>query len=128
VVGETRITGEGACATTDNKLELLRVLPFFVPGHLDGFEFAFVRACGIAVEGGQFRNVAVQIGKTHRQWIGIRKFFCEYDAEILSIFPTKISRHWTSLVAQPPSAVLSSESQARAPVPPHSFGACPSET
>src|SRR4051794_37505190 len=86
-------------------LELLRVLPFFVPRHLDGFEFAFVRTSGIVVERGQFGHVAVQISEAHSKWIDIRKLFCEYDAEILSIFPTKISRHWTSLVARPPSAV-----------------------
>src|SRR5208282_4866184 len=58
----------------DNCFSLtLAVLKFFVPGHLDGFEFAFVRLLGIARKAGKRDHPFVEIGKADservRLWI-----------------------------------------------------------
>src|SRR6516165_2926190 len=52
----------------------LAVFPFFVPGHLNSLQFAFVRLLWIAPKSRQFRNPFMHIGEPNRQRIQVRKF------------------------------------------------------
>jgi len=53
----------------------LAILKFFMPRHLDGFQFALIRLFGIVLELRQFDNVAVQIGEADSQRINIGMLF-----------------------------------------------------
>jgi hypothetical protein len=52
----------------------LAVLEFFVPGHLDGFEFAFVRSCWVAGKSRELGDPFVHIGEPDGERIGVGKF------------------------------------------------------
>ena len=58
-----------------------------MPGHLDGFQFAFVRGFGIAGEVGQFGDVAVQVGEADRERIEFGMSFGEQDADVFGVVP-----------------------------------------
>ena len=55
-------------------LLLLAVLEFFVPGHLDGFQFGFVGGGGVAGEVGEFGDPFVHVGEAHGEGIGVGVF------------------------------------------------------
>lgn len=67
----------------------MAVLIFFVPDHLDGFEFAFVRKLGIPVEAGEFRHPFVKVGEADGQRVGVWKFFRELEADFFGVVPVK---------------------------------------
>src|SRR5438477_7550346 len=66
---------------------LLVVFEFFVPGHLDGLQLAFIGGLGITGEARQFGHVAMQVSKAHCERIELREFFLEQNADVFSIVP-----------------------------------------
>ena len=54
---------------------LLAVLEFFVPGHLDGFDFGFVGGGGVAGEEWEFDDPFVHVGEAHGEGIDVGVFF-----------------------------------------------------
>ena len=58
-----------------------------MPGHLDGFQLAFVRGFGIAGEVGQFGHVAMQVGEAHGERIEFGVSFGQQDAEVFGVVP-----------------------------------------
>jgi hypothetical protein len=71
----------------------LAVLKFFVPGHLNGFEFGFVGAHRIAGEAGEFSDPFVHVGEAYRERIGAWEFVGQGDGDIFDSVPIKSSRH-----------------------------------
>src|SRR5258706_10383819 len=65
----------------------LRILKFFVPGHLDGFELSLVRFGRVVGEAGQLGDVAVQIGEAYCQRVGVGVRFGEENAQIFAVGP-----------------------------------------
>ena len=53
---------------------LLAVLKFFVPGHLDGFEFGLVGGGGVACEKWELGDPFVHVGEAHGEGIGVGVF------------------------------------------------------
>src|ERR1700736_6938052 len=75
------------------RLALRAVLEFFMPGHLDGFEFAFVRGGWIPLEVGQFGHVAVKVGEADGKRIEFGMSFREKNADIFGVVPSERFRH-----------------------------------
>src|SRR6266478_1627438 len=78
----------------------LAVLEFFVPGHLDGFEFGFVGGGGVAGEAGEFGDPFVHVRKPDSEWIGVRKFVRQADGNVFEIVPPESRWHiWLLLLS-----------------------------
>ena len=71
----------------------MAVLKFFVPGHLDGFEFAFVRKLGVAREAGKFNDPFVEVRKADSERVGVGMFFGELDADFFGVIPIECVWH-----------------------------------
>jgi hypothetical protein len=71
----------------------LTVCVFFVPGHLDAFEFAFVREFGIAGEIGERANPFVEIGEAYSEGIDVGVFFGKLDADFFYVVPVESWGH-----------------------------------
>ena len=70
--------------SADLRLSALAVLPLFVPGHLDGFEFFLVRVLGIVAEAFESRHPFMEIGESNGQRIGIRELVGERNGNVFS--------------------------------------------
>ena len=75
------------------------VLKFFVPGHLDGFEFAFVRELWVALEAGEFEDPFMKVGEADGERVYVRMLFHELDADFFGVVPIKFVRHLPSPLA-----------------------------
>src|SRR5713226_489324 len=67
------------------KRSALAVLEFFVPSHLDGFEFGFVGGGGIAGEAGKFGDPFVHVREADGEGIGVRKFVGQADSYVFEV-------------------------------------------
>ena len=76
-----------------------------MPGHLDGFELAFVRSFGIAGEVGQFCDVAMQVGEADGERIEFGMSFGKQDAEVFGVVPGELL--WASSAPRVPSFSVS---------------------
>src|SRR5260370_34174429 len=65
----------------------LAVLKFFVPGHLDGFEFGFVGGSGVAGKAGELGGPFVHVRETDGKRIGVREFIREGDGDVFEFVP-----------------------------------------
>ena len=70
----------------------LAILPLFMPGHLDGLEFALVGFLRVTGETREFRNPLVHVGETDGQWIKVRKLVGEADGDVVQIVPVESVR------------------------------------
>jgi len=78
---------------TDLISGLSAVLEFFVPGHLDGFEFAFVRGFGVAGEVGKLNHILVEVGEADGERVQFGVSFGQKDAEVLGVVPGELFWH-----------------------------------
>src|SRR4051812_4691406 len=63
-------------------LAAMVVFPLFIPGHLDGLEFRFVRQLGIVLKVGQPGHQLVQVCKAKRKRIGLRMKIRQLDGDV----------------------------------------------
>ena len=68
----------------------MAVLKFFVPGHLDGFEFAFVGGLGVAGETGELGDPFVHVGEADGERIGVGIFVGQRDGDVFDIGPNRM--------------------------------------
>src|SRR5512135_1438492 len=74
-------------------LVLGAVEEFFLPSHLNGFQFAFIRHLGVVLELRQFGHVAMQVSEAHTEGIDAGVFFREQDSDVFSIIPGEFLWH-----------------------------------
>jgi glycosyl hydrolase family 2 len=72
---------------------LSAILDFLVPGHLDRFQFAFVRGFGITGKVRQLGDVAVQVDETHGKRIESGVRFGKQDADVFGVVPSQFLCH-----------------------------------
>ncbi|MHB8301612.1 MAG: hypothetical protein ACYDC6_02055 [Acidobacteriaceae bacterium] len=93
------------------------VFPFFVPGHLDRFQLAFVRLLRIVGEAFQLCHVTMQLRKANGQRVGLWEFPLELNADFFGITPRDRWRHgwllellirhyWNEPIFSHPNAML----------------------
>jgi len=89
--------GQARNHTTRSAEELtFAALKFFVPGHLNGFEFAFVGEFRVTLEAGEFENPFMKIGEADGERVDVRMRFRELNADFLGVVPIKfVSHHLT---------------------------------
>jgi len=75
---------------------VLAIFKFFVPSHLDGFEFAFVGGRWVTVEAGKFSDPFVHVGKADCERIGVWVFVGQPDGDVFDLVPTELWRHLSS--------------------------------
>src|SRR4051794_11476926 len=68
-------------------LTLLRVLPFFVPRHLDGLELRLVGGLGIVVEAVKRENAVAEVREPDRQGIDVGELLGQRDADVFGVGP-----------------------------------------
>ena len=76
----------------------LVVLKFFVPGHLDGFELAFIRKLGIAGKTRKLGDPLVQVGEADSEGIEAGMLVRELNSDFFGVVPIECRRHDFSLV------------------------------
>src|SRR5260370_36290800 len=62
-------------------------LPLLVPGHLDGFELAFVRLGRIVAEIVELGDPLVQVGEAHLERILLGKLVIESHGDVFRLVP-----------------------------------------
>jgi len=72
----------------------LAIFEFLVPGHLDGFELAFVGKFGVAGEAGEVQDPFVEIGESDRERVEIREAVSELDADFFRVIPIECEWHF----------------------------------
>ena len=72
---------------------VLRVLEFFVPGHLNGFETGLIGLGRVVGEAGQLRDIAVQVCKAHGQGVEVGKLLLQLNADFFGVGPQNLARH-----------------------------------
>src|SRR5690242_4069561 len=78
----------------------LAVLEFFVPGHLNGFELAFVGSLRVTGKTWELGDPLVHVRKADGERIGIWVFVRQADSDVFDLVPTKCRRHVGSSVPQ----------------------------
>src|SRR5260370_41302065 len=86
------------CAQNDKgsagaELSSLAVLVFLVPGHLDGFELAFVGEFGVAGEAGKLADPFVKIGEADGERVGGWELVGKPNADFFRVVPIEGHRH-----------------------------------
>src|SRR5260370_27536883 len=86
------------CAQNDEgsagaELSSEAVLVFLVPGHLDGFELAFVGEFGVAGEAVKFADPFVKIGEADGERVGGGVFVGKPNADFFRVVPIERGGH-----------------------------------
>src|SRR5712692_9734490 len=71
----------------------LAVLVLLVPGHLDGFEFAFVGELGVAGEAVKLADASVKIGEADGERVGGGVLVGKPNADLFRVVPIEGRRH-----------------------------------
>lgn len=64
-----------------------------MPGHLDGFQAAFVGLGGVVGEAFEFGDHLVQVGEADCEWVGLGEFFLELNADLFGVGPVDFAGH-----------------------------------
>ena len=72
----------------------LVVFPLFIPGHLDGFELAFVRFGRIVAEAFKLGDPFEEIGEADFEWILLGELIVKGEGDVFGLVPGE-NGHWS---------------------------------
>src|SRR5712691_7156630 len=83
-MSEARISFMALLTSEDS---LVVVLPFLVPGHLDGLELRLVRRFRVVVEPVELKDPLAQVRESYGKRVELGKLFIQCDADVLGVGP-----------------------------------------